>query len=294
MDDLHRRLDRGHLRARRPLGLGTRRLARVVRHCRLRRRARRRDRVRRVRAGVGARARSADRVQVRRDAPAQPSVRAARCRAAVVRLVRFQCGLGARRGRQSVGGVSQHVDRRVPRNAGLDIRRTSPGRSANDVRCGVRRDSRTRRDHAVMRIRRPDRRIRRRVGGRCGVFVRGRLEVQGRLRRLARRRRRPLRRRRRRHFPDRIARRRGGVRRRRGPVLRWWTVTAGQADARHSRSSRYSRSWCPSSSGRSSTRRSGSVSSAKTRSPGSISPSTRKPRTPKACTAQPQKRPGIN
>ena len=49
--------------------------------------------------GVGARARSADRVQVRRDAATQPSVRAARCRAAVVRLVRLQRGLGARRGR---------------------------------------------------------------------------------------------------------------------------------------------------------------------------------------------------
>ena len=98
---------------------------------------------------------------------------------AVVRLVRLQRGLSARRGRQGVGGVPQHADRRVPRNARLDLRRASPRRSADDVRCGVGRDRRTRRDHAGVRIRRPDRRIRRRARRRCGVFVRGRLEVQG-------------------------------------------------------------------------------------------------------------------
>ncbi len=42
---------------------------------------------------------------------------------AVVRMVRLQRGLGAHRGRKGVRGLSQHVDRRVPRDAGLDLRR---------------------------------------------------------------------------------------------------------------------------------------------------------------------------
>ena len=128
---------------------------------------------------VGTRARSADRVQVRGDATAQPSVRAARCGSAVVRLVRLQRGFGAHRGRQGVGGVPQHADRRMSRNAGLDLRRASPRRPAHDVRCGLGRGRGTGRDHALVRIRRSHRRIRRRARRRCGVFVRGRLEVQG-------------------------------------------------------------------------------------------------------------------
>ena len=69
---------------------------------------------------LGAGARSTNRIQVRGDATAQSPVRSARCRVAVVRVVRVQRGLGAHRGRKGVRGLPQHADRRVPRDAGLD------------------------------------------------------------------------------------------------------------------------------------------------------------------------------
>ena len=65
VDDLHRGMDRCDLCSRRPLGLGARRLARVVGHGRLRGRAGRRDRIRFVRTRVGAGARPPNRFQVR-------------------------------------------------------------------------------------------------------------------------------------------------------------------------------------------------------------------------------------
>ena len=132
--------------------------------------------------------------------PAQPAVRAARRRSAVVRLVRLQRRLRAR-GRQHRGArVRQHDRRSGRRAARLAGRREDQGRQADLGRRRLGRRRRPGRDHARVRVADPDLGDRARPRRRCGLRPRDRAEVQARLRRLARRRGHPPRRR-----PDRNA-----------------------------------------------------------------------------------------
>ena len=86
---------------------------------RLRRRHRGRDLLRGLGAGAGARARAAGRVRQGPDAPAQPDAGHARRRPAVVRLVRLQRRLGARRQPDGRGRLHHHPAGRRRRLAGL-------------------------------------------------------------------------------------------------------------------------------------------------------------------------------
>ena len=139
------------VRRGRALGVGAGRLAVRARRARLRGRPGRRNRLRHVGAGAGSGARPAHRFQEGRDAPAQPAVRAARLRPAVVRLVRVQRRLRAGRQRDGLGGLPQHAGRRLPRHAGLAHRRADPRRQADHVRRRLGCGRRTGRDHAVLR-----------------------------------------------------------------------------------------------------------------------------------------------
>ncbi len=76
--------------------------------------------------------------------------------AAVGRLVRLQRGLGPRSQRLRRHGVRQHDPRHRGRRAGLVVRRMDPPRHADDARCGLGRRRRPRRDHAGLRLGRPD------------------------------------------------------------------------------------------------------------------------------------------
>ena len=181
--DHHRRPDqRGHRRPRqvrgvdgvRPgvggrrvcgcgaLGVVAGRLAVQARGARLRGRAGRRDRVRLLGVGARAGARPPHRVQEGRDASAQPALRAARRRPAVVRLVRVQRRVGAGRQRDGRGDLPQHAGRRLPRHARLAHGGADPRRQADHVRRRVGCGRRPGRDHAVLRNREHPRRRRRR------------------------------------------------------------------------------------------------------------------------------------
>ena len=121
-------VDRRGVRGGRALGVGAGRLAVQPRGAGLRRRACGRNRLRRFGIGAGVGTRPAHRLQEGRHAPAQPAVRPARRRPAVVRLVRVQRRLGAGRQRHGGGGLPEHPGRRMPGHAGLDHRRAVPRR----------------------------------------------------------------------------------------------------------------------------------------------------------------------
>ena len=86
---------------------------------RLRRRHRRAHQRRHRGPGPRAGHRQAPRLRPRADAPAQPAVRHARRRAAVVRLVRLQRRLRVRRGRHRRPRLDQHAGRHLRRDARL-------------------------------------------------------------------------------------------------------------------------------------------------------------------------------
>ena len=148
------------------------------------------------------------RLPTRPDAPAQPAVRHARRRPAVVRLVRLQRRLGARRQRH---GRPTFVNTRWPtacRDARLAVRRSGSATATPPRWAPHRARRRPGRDHPVVLFgdaARCDRARRRR---RRALRAGGRPEVPVRLRRLARRRRRPPGRRSRRHPADRLPRHR--------------------------------------------------------------------------------------
>ncbi|MCO5561364.1 hypothetical protein L7F22_014985 [Adiantum nelumboides] len=199
---------------------------------RLRGRHRRRGQLRRV----GARARAGPRrppwLAARADAPAQPAPGAARRRAAVVRLVRFQRRVRARRRGHRGQRLRHHDDRRVRRRR----RVADPGgparRPSDQPRGRLGRRRRAGRDHPGVRLRRHlgcagDRRARR-----AAVPARDPAEVPAGLRRLARRRRDPRDRRSHRHADAGSRRdRRGQPGGRRRPVLRRRPRPARQAGA---------------------------------------------------------------
>jgi len=89
------------------------------------------------------------RFQEGRHAPAQPAFRAARCRPAVVRLVR------------------------VPRHDGLARGRADPRRQADDLRCRLGSGRRPGRDHPFVRNCEHPWRCGRRAGGGHRLFIRG-------------------------------------------------------------------------------------------------------------------------
>ena len=183
---------------------------------RLRRRHRGAHQRRRRGSGTRPGAGQADRVRQGADATAQPPPGDARRRPAVVRLVRLQRRLGARRRQHGRAGLGQHPHR----HGGGLARLARGGEEARRARHLARRSVRCRRgpgrDHPGVLGGEPGRRDLRRRRRRCAVRARRRPEVQVRLRRLARRRRRAPGRRCRRHGADRHRRdgRRAGWRRR--------------------------------------------------------------------------------
>ena len=219
------------IRSGRPLGVGAGRLdPRRPRRPRLRGRPAGRGHVGRLRTGVVPGPRPAARLQERRHAPAQPADGHARRGPAVVRLVRLQRRFRPRRQRPGRRRVPQHPHRRLPRPARLALRRAEARRPPDDTRRGLRRGRRSRRHHPVLRLGLAARRAGHRPRRRCRLQLCRGLEVQARLRRLARRRRRPPGRRRRRYGPDRRLRGRVDDRRGRGPALRRRARPARQAD----------------------------------------------------------------
>ena len=118
-----------------------------------RRRGRARERGRR---GTGPRdpAREAARLAATPDAAALAAAHVARHRHPVVRLVRLQRRLGARREPRRRAGVPQHVRRGRRGDDRLADRRALEVRSRDDARCRVRCGRRPGRDHAVRRLRR--------------------------------------------------------------------------------------------------------------------------------------------
>ena len=138
---------------------------------------------------------------------------AARRRPAVVRLVRLQRRLRRCSAPTSVGRPVAWIDHDHRRDRGRDARLARRGadplRQGHRARRRVRRGRRPGRDHPGVRLRStPLGAIFIGVDRRRGLRLRGRPEVQARLRRLARRRRRALRRRHRRHAADRLLRHR--------------------------------------------------------------------------------------
>ena len=215
------------------LQVGLRRLARRARLARLRRRHRdpRQRRHRRARRGAGAR--QAQGLAARGPPAALDAAGDARHRHPVVRLVRLQRRLGARRQRPGRAGVHEHVPRRRRRRARLGGRRVDPRRPPDQPRRGVGHRRRAGGHHA-----RPPascRAWRRSSSARIAgvvVLLRREAEVQGRLRRRPRRRRRALRRRARRLAADRLLRRprrSSGCDVHGGPVLRRRAAAARRA-----------------------------------------------------------------
>ena len=219
----------------------------TARRCRLRRRHRRRDLLRRLGARAGAGARAAGRLRQGADASAQPDPGDARRRAAVVRLVRLQRRLRARRQPDRRGRLHDHAARRRGGSLGwLPLERVRYGHATSLGR--LRSGRRPGRDHAVLRLVSPIGAIvdgLRRRGGLCpGRRPQGPLA----LRRLARRRRRPPRRRPDRHLRDRPHRDVGRADRRGRPVLRRWASTSSASSSSAAEWCWSTRSSCPASS----------------------------------------------
>ena len=84
-------------------------------------------------------------------APAQPAFRAARCRPAVVRLVRFQRRFRPGRQWDARFSLPEHAGGRLPRHDGLARGRADPRRQADDLRCRLGSGRRPGRDHPFVR-----------------------------------------------------------------------------------------------------------------------------------------------
>ena len=103
------------------------------------------------------------------DAPAQPAAGHDRRRPAVVRLVRLQRRLGARRRQHRRGRLDQHHGRHRGRLARLARHREDPGRSRHLAGRRVRRRRRPGRHHPGLLVGEPGRRDRRRRRRRCAL-----------------------------------------------------------------------------------------------------------------------------
>ena len=114
--------------------------------------------------------------------PAQCAVRDARCRPAVVRLVRLQRRLGHQRQWCRGRDVHDHHDRDGHGDAGLAAHRAHPRRQGDHAGSGVGHRRRTGRDHTVVLVGQCAGRSGHRSGGRCAVCAGGRTEVPARLR----------------------------------------------------------------------------------------------------------------
>ena len=183
-------------------------------------------------AGDGHPARPPARLAEGAHAPAQRAVRDARRGTAVVRLVRLQRRLRARRQPARRLRVPQHQHRHLRGGAGLDRRGEAALRQGDRGRRRVRRGRRPGRDHPVRGLRQPARLDRGRPDRRRRVRAGGVAEEPAPLRRLARRRRRAPRRR----HPRLAVRRpvrdhRRQLARRRRPLLRRGRDAARQAGA---------------------------------------------------------------
>ena len=176
---------------------------------------------RRRRPRAGDRARPSPGLAPRPDASAQPDAGHARCRPAVVRLVRLQRRLRADRGQLGLGGLGQHLRRHRCRVPHLAHHRAHPRRARHVPRCRLRCRRRPGRHHPVVLLGEPGGRDPPRRHRRCAVRPGRRPEVQAERRRLARRGRRAPRRRPLGHHRRRLLRHRGGPGRRQRPVLRW-------------------------------------------------------------------------
>ena len=176
-----------------------------ARRPRLRGRSRRRDHLRRLRPGPGLVLGPRLGFKKDADAAAQPAAGAAGRRPALVRLVRLQRRLGARRQRLAAAALPQHPRRRLHRPARLALRRAAARRPPHHARRGVRRGRRPGRDHPVLRLGVACSARWSSARRRCRLLVRRGWKFQLELRRLARRRRRPPGRRHHRHDPDRPA-----------------------------------------------------------------------------------------
>ena len=119
--------------------------------------------------GPGARPgpRQAARLRPRGDAPAQPAAGHDRRRPAVVRLVRLQRRLGARRQQHRVRRLGQHAGRHRCGDARLAAGREVPGRPLDLAGCCLRRRRRPGRHHAGLFRGLADRRDHRGRRGRC-------------------------------------------------------------------------------------------------------------------------------
>ncbi len=209
------RLDGQHARARR-----------------LRRGHRRGDLLRRLRARGCARGRASGGLRPGPDAPAQPDPGDARRWSALVRLVRVQRRLRARRQPHRRGRLREHPARRMYRRAGVALGRTAARRARHLARRRLRSRGRPGRDHPELRVAvtgRGD--ADGRAGGR-GLRAGRRPEVHLRVRRLPGRRGRAPRRRAGGYLRHRPARDGGCSRRRGRAVLRRGCGPARQAAAR--------------------------------------------------------------
>ncbi len=225
---LRRCLGDRRLLLRRPLGLRLRRGSRPG--WRLHRQRPRSDRLCRWHRGAhqrgrgcsraGPRPRQAHRPAQGAHAPAQPAVRDARRRAAVVWLVRLQRRLRRRRRHHRGGGLGEHPRRDRCRRPGLAGRGEGARRARHQPRSCLRPRRRPGRHHAGLLVGQPAGRRRRRGHRRRALRPRRQPQVQAGLRRLPRRRRRPPGRRPRGHGAHRAVRHGRGARGRRRPVLR--------------------------------------------------------------------------
>ena len=144
----------GYLRLRPAgaLGLGGRRVAAEARCARLRGRHGGAHQRRRLRPGGRAHARAAQRLQTRPDRAAQRAAGALGRGTPVVRLVRLQCRLGARRERPGGAGVHKHQHGRRGGAHHLGVPRPGAHGQGHGRRCGDRARGRPRRDHARRRL----------------------------------------------------------------------------------------------------------------------------------------------
>ena len=153
LDGLRPAVDDRRLCSGGPLGVGVRRLAVRAWRVGLRGRPGRRNRLRYVGPGAGSGARPPDRFQEGRHAPAQPALRAARCRPAVVRLVRVQRRFRPGRQRDGSRDLSEHAGGRLSRHDGLAHGGAGPRWQADHIRCRLGCGRRPGCDHPILRNR---------------------------------------------------------------------------------------------------------------------------------------------